>query len=75
VKAKNCHISSTISQILGRDDVDLINLNKAPIDICHQVLYNFKENVLTIYGDYGIILKKFYDDYLGGLKVKYGGNR
>jgi hypothetical protein len=34
-------------------------------------LADFKEKVLTIYGDYGIALKKFYDDYMGGLKSKH----
>lgn len=78
-------IESDISQIFGRDDIDLVNLNKAPIDMCHQVLYtgdllycvdeialaDFKERVFNIYGDYGIVLKKFYDDYLKGLNEKY----
>lgn len=81
-------IESDISQIFERDDIDLVNLNKAPIDICHQVLYtgnllhcndaialaDFKENVFKIYGDYGIILKMFYDDYMEGLRAKYDRN-
>jgi predicted nucleotidyltransferase len=78
-------IESDISQIFGRDDIDIVNLNKAPIDMCHQVLYtgellycadeialaDFKERVFNIYGDYGIVLKKFYDDYMEGLKKRY----
>lgn len=78
-------IESDISQIFMRDDIDLVNLNKAPIDICHQVLYtgellycrdeialsDFKEKVFNIYGDYGITLKKFYDNYMKGLRTKY----
>ncbi|WP_422446105.1 type VII toxin-antitoxin system MntA family adenylyltransferase antitoxin [Thermoanaerobacterium sp. DL9XJH110] len=78
-------IESNISQIFERDDIDLVNLNKAPIDICHQVLYtgellycsdeitlaDFKERVFNIYGDYGITLKNFYDDYMKGLRAKY----
>ncbi|ADL08666.1 DNA polymerase beta domain protein region [Thermosediminibacter oceani DSM 16646] len=78
-------IESGISQIFKRDDIDLVNLNKAPIDICHQVLHtgellyctdeialaDFKERVFNIYGDYGITLKKFYDDFMKGLRDKY----
>ncbi|GAV23429.1 type VII toxin-antitoxin system MntA family adenylyltransferase antitoxin [Carboxydothermus pertinax] len=78
-------IESDISQIFGRDNIDLVNLNKAPLDICHQVLYtgdllyctdeialaDFKEKVFNTYGDYGITLKKFYDDYMKGLRDKY----
>ncbi|ABB14467.1 type VII toxin-antitoxin system MntA family adenylyltransferase antitoxin [Carboxydothermus hydrogenoformans] len=78
-------IESDISQIFGRDNIDLVNLNKAPLDICHQVLYtgdllyctdeialaDFKEKVFNAYGDYGITLKKFYDDYMKGLRDKY----
>lgn len=81
-------IESDISQIFERDDIDLVNLNKAAIDISHQVLYtgdllfcrdeillaDFKEKVFNIYGDYGIVLKKFYDDYQEGLREEYGGN-
>ncbi|HHY42867.1 MAG TPA: nucleotidyltransferase domain-containing protein [Thermoanaerobacterales bacterium] len=81
-------LESDICQILERDDVDIVNLNKAPIDISHQVLYtgdllfcrdeillaDFKEKVFNIYGDYGIVLKKFYDDYLEGMREEYGTN-
>jgi predicted nucleotidyltransferase len=79
-------IESDISQIFGRDDIDLVNLNKAPIDISHQVLYtgdllfcrdeillaDFKEKVFNFYGDYGIVLKKFNDDFQEGLREEYG---
>ena len=81
-------IESDISQIFERDDIDLVNLNKAAIDISYQVLYtgdllfcrdeillaDFKEKVFNIYGDYGIVLKKFYDDYLEGMREEYGTN-
>lgn len=81
-------IESDISQIFHRDDIDVVNLNKAPIDMSHQVLYtgdllfcrdeillaDFKEKVFNIYGDYGIVLKKFYDDFQEGLREEYGTN-
>jgi hypothetical protein len=38
------------------------------------LLADFKEKVFNIYGDYGIVLKKFYDDYQEGLREEYGGN-
>ncbi|WKV10282.1 nucleotidyltransferase domain-containing protein [Thermoanaerobacterium sp. CMT5567-10] len=69
------------SEILGTDDIDLINLNKASLEFKHKVIYtgdllycrdylklaDFKENVFKFYGDYGITMKFFYDDYLKGL--------
>ncbi|HOA16892.1 MAG TPA: nucleotidyltransferase domain-containing protein [Fervidobacterium sp.] len=73
-----------ISDIFQRDDIDVINLNKAPINLQHNVIYtgdliycsdevklaDFKEKVFNIYGDYGITLKFFHDDYLKGLSDK-----
>lgn len=70
-----------ISDILKRDDVDVVNLNKAPISLKHNVIYtgdllyckddiklaDFKEYVFNVYGDYGITLKYFYNDYIKGL--------
>lgn len=85
---KELEIESDISQIFERDDIDVVNLNKSPIDISHQVLYtgdllfcrdeillaDFKEKVFNLYGDYGIVLKKFYDDFQEGLREKYDTN-
>lgn len=82
-------MESDISQIFGSDDIDIVNLNKASIDISHQVVYtgellyckdeielaDFKERVFNIYGDFGIILKKYYDDYQEGLREDYGKDR
>lgn len=31
-------IDAEISMIIGRDDVDITNLNKARVDICYQIL-------------------------------------
>ena len=73
-----------ISDIFQRDDIDVINLNKAPINLQHNVIYtgdliycsdevklaDFKEKVFNIYGDYGITLKFFHDDYLKGMSDK-----
>ncbi len=63
-------------------DIDVVNLNKAPINLQHRVIYtgdllycrdkiklaDFKEKVFKLYGDYGITLKFFYEDYLKGTK-------
>ena len=73
-----------ISEIFKRDDIDVVNLNKAPINLQHRVIYtgdllycsdkiklaDFKEKVFKLYGDYGITLKFFYEDYLKGLIEK-----
>ncbi|MFA7204303.1 MAG: nucleotidyltransferase domain-containing protein [Candidatus Caldatribacteriota bacterium] len=73
-----------ISEIFKRDDIDVVNLNKAPINLQHRVIYtgdllycrdkiklaDFKEKVFKFYGDYGITLKFFYEDYLKGLIEK-----
>lgn len=73
-----------ISEIFKRDDIDVVNLNKAPINLQHRVIYtgdllycrdkiklaDFKERVFKLYGDYGITLKFFYEDYLKGLIEK-----
>ncbi|HOP23929.1 MAG TPA: nucleotidyltransferase domain-containing protein [Defluviitoga sp.] len=73
-----------ISEIFKRDDIDVVNLNKAPINLQHRVIYtgdllycrdkiklaDFKERVFKFYGDYGITLKFFYEDYLKGLIEK-----
>lgn len=70
-----------ISEIFNRDDIDIINLNKSPINLQHSIIYtgdllycsdpiqlsDFKEKVFKFYGDYGITLKFFYDDYLKGM--------
>jgi predicted nucleotidyltransferase len=70
-----------ISEIFKRDDIDIVNLNKAPINLQHSIIYtgdllycsdpiklsDFKEKVFKNYGDYGITLKFFYDDYLKGV--------
>ena len=42
--------------------------------VCGELLYcsdeialaDYKEKVFNIYGDYGLILKKFYDDFAEG---------
>jgi len=74
-----------ISEIFKRDDIDVVNLNKAPINLQHRVIYtgdllycrdkiklaDFKEKVFKFYGDYGITLKFFYEDYLKGLIEKW----
>lgn len=73
-----------ISEIFKRDDIDVVNLNKAPINLQQRVIYtgdllycsdkiklaDFKERVFKFYGDYGITLKFFYEDYLKGLIEK-----
>lgn len=75
-------IDAEISMILGRDNIDITNLNKTRVDICHQVLLtgeiiyeenkivtaNFMEKTLKLYFDYGIPLYKMKVDFVDGLK-------
>ncbi|NLW41296.1 MAG: nucleotidyltransferase domain-containing protein [Tissierellia bacterium] len=70
-----------ISEIFNKHEIDLVNLNKVPLSLQHKVIYtgellycsnflklsNFKEMVFKLYGDYGITLKFFYDDYIRGM--------
>lgn len=71
--------------MLGKDDVDIINLKKAPVYIQHRAIYSgakiyekeplktqdFIENVLEEYHDYELIYRKFQDDYRLGLKEEH----
>jgi len=79
-------IDAEISMILDRDNVDITNLNKARVDICHQVLLtgeiiyeknkivtaNFMEKTLKFYFDYGISLYKMKVDLVEELKEGSG---
>jgi predicted nucleotidyltransferase len=69
------------SEIFETDNIDIVNLNCASLEFQHKVIYtgdllyckdelklaDFKEYVFKYYGDYGITMKLFYDDYLKGL--------
>jgi len=79
-------IDAEISMIVGRDNIDITILNKARVDICHQVLVtgeiiyeenkivtaNFMEKTLKFYFDYGIPLHKMKVDFIEGLKEGSG---
>ncbi len=75
-------IDAEISIIIGRDDLDITNLNKSRVDICHQILstgekiyekdklatVDFIEKTLKHYFDYGITLHKLKVDFVEALK-------
>lgn len=77
--------ASEISSILGTEQVDVINLNTAPVQLQHEILrtgtkiferepektMDFVEYVLGVYHDYEGILRKFHEDYKQGLKEEY----
>lgn len=77
--------TANISSLLTIEKIDLINLNKAPIHLQHQILYqgekifdripertqDFIENVLEIYHDYQGILYKYREDLRKGLLEDY----
>lgn len=75
-------IDAEISIIIRRDDVDITNLNKSRVDICHQILstgeiiyekdklatVSFIEKTLKHYFDYGITLHKLKVDFVEALR-------
>ncbi len=75
-------ISADISILLEREDVDVINLNKARVDLCHEIIStgeiiyekeriktaDFVEQTLRHYFDYGIPLRKIREEFLETLK-------
>jgi len=70
-------VSANLSIILDREDVDLVNLNKARVDLQHEILRtgeiiferdrfttaDFIEDTLRHYFDFGLTLKKMKDDF------------
>ncbi len=75
-------IDADISVILGSDKLDVVNLNKARVDICYQVLAtgtiiyerdsiitaDFVEKTLKHYFDHGLALEKMKKDTLVFIK-------
>ncbi|NMD42890.1 MAG: nucleotidyltransferase domain-containing protein [Firmicutes bacterium] len=75
-------IGADISILLEREDIDLINLNKARVDLCHEIIStgeiiyekervktaDFVERTLQHYFDYGIPLKRIREEFLETLK-------
>lgn len=75
-------IDAEISLILESDDIDVVNLNKARVDICYQVLAtgtiiyerngiltaDFVEKTLKYYFDHGIALELMKADTFEALK-------
>lgn len=76
------NIETEILKILEREDIDILNLNKAPIDLKMEVvrdgdliycrdeikLSDFKERIFDLYADYEPVLRKFYEDYIQGIR-------
>jgi len=77
-------VDAEISLILESDNLDMVNLNKARVDICYQVLAtgtiiyerdsiltaDFVEKTLKHYFDHGIALEKMKEDTFEVLKEK-----
>lgn len=78
-------IEAEISLLLSIDRIDLINLNRAPVQIRFKAvakgsilfesnpneLSSFLENTYRIYGDYQIDLKTYYREYRRALREAY----
>ncbi len=79
-------ISADLSVLLAREDVDIVNLNKVRVDLCHEILRtgeivyqrdrirtaDFIEQTLKHYFDYGIPLERMRMDFLESLKGESG---
>lgn len=79
-------ISADLSVLLERENVDVVNLNKTRVDLCHEILCtgeiiyekdkiktaDFIEQTLQHYFDFGIPLKKIKADFLEALKEESG---
>jgi predicted nucleotidyltransferase len=75
-------VSADLSLILCREDVDVVNLNKARVDLQHEILStgeiiyerdriataDFTENTLRNYFDFGITLRRIRDEFWGRLR-------
>ncbi len=80
---------SKLSDVLGTDRVDLVNLNKAPINIQFRaisegrIIYerdyiatcDYIEKVIGLYQDYNINLHYFYKEYDEALREAYSDGR
>lgn len=79
----------SLSQFLGTDRVELVNLNKAPLTLQFRaisqgkIVYerdyittcDFLEKVADLYQDYVIDLNYYYKEYDEALKEAYGNGR
>lgn len=79
------YISAEVCSLLGRDDIDLVNLKAAPVLLQHQIVttgekifertpertQDFVEEMLEEHHDYAIIMKKFHEDFRRGLLEEY----
>lgn len=75
-------ISADISILLEREDVDVVNLSRARVDLSHEIIStgeiiyekekiktaDFVEQTLQQYFDYGIPLKRIREEFLESLK-------
>lgn len=82
---KEMEHAAEISSLLQMEKVDLVNLNKAPVHLQHEILYtgtkifdrvpertkDFIENMLEIYHDYQGILNKYRNDLREGLMEEH----
>lgn len=83
--AEEAAFLSRLSEILGTDRVDLVNLNKAPLNLQFRaisegkIIYerdyittcDYMEKVMDLYQDYAIDLHYFYREYDKALKEAY----
>jgi predicted nucleotidyltransferase len=82
-------LTAELSSLLKFEKIDLVNLNKAPVYLQHEILskgvkifdrmpertQDFIENMLEIFHDYQGILKKYREDLREGLLEDYLNGR
>lgn len=82
---RELQLEAELSLLLGTDYIDLINLNRAPLQLRFKaisqgrILYegypdelsDFLEETYCLYGDYQVDLKTYYDEYRRALQEAY----
>ncbi|MFW6238825.1 MAG: nucleotidyltransferase domain-containing protein [Halanaerobiales bacterium] len=82
-------VMAQISLLFRKEEIDFVNLNKAPVIIQHQVIKNgdliyendeqtlieFVKKVLTFFYDEKIRSERFYEIYEAALKEEYEDER
>jgi predicted nucleotidyltransferase len=78
-------IEAELSLLLGTDRIDMVNLNRAPVQLRFKAvskgtllfeadakaLAGFLENTYRIYGDYQVDLEAYYREYRKALRETY----
>lgn len=78
-------LEAELSLLLGTDGIDVVNLNRAPVQLCFKAvskgtilfeadanaLADFLEDTYRMYGDYQVDLKTYYREFREALREAY----